>query len=378
MLRDTNVLSLSWPLALSQHPAKSGFSSWLHALTGEPDVSSPCSVFGLIEAAAGIGMWQYSFATRRHYWSPGVFAVLGLDPNEGGIKPDYDLFVRTIHPDDRLPTDNFDLYMREVRVLDRRFRVPRPDGTMRWVSQHAEVLFDANQDPAYAVGIMSDITARVAAEGARDCSEARLRTFQRAAHCFTWVIRADGHKQPSPGWANLTGQTSEESEGAGWLDAVYPADRARVRAAFTRSWATQTPYAAKYRLMCRDGGLRWFLARSAPVFDEAGRLREWFGVSMDLSDLNTANEALSPDFGAEDPVGGLIRAARALLDWSIEDLASCSGVSISSIRRIESEQQASVRNKTAERLMHTLKDAGIEFYEADDLGTFIRLRDPRA
>jgi PAS domain S-box-containing protein len=336
------------------------------------DLHPLADIYGPIETSAGTGTWLYSFKTQRHVWSPGLYALLGLDSNSG--PPDYDVYTRMIHPDDRLPTDNIDLYLREVRYIDRRMRILLADGSVRWIAHRAEVLFDTGQEPAFAAGILTDITSCVEAEAARDLAEARLRTFSRTSHCFTWFVHPDGFKPPSQGWTDLTGQTAEESSGDGWLNCVHPTDREWVKQAFRAAWETATPYAAKYRLMCRDGITRRFLARCAPIFDEAGAVREWFGVGMDISDVNAADELFHPILDAEEPTGPLIKAARALLDWSIEDLASHSCVSISSVRRIESELKVVVRNSTAERLLQALKEAGIEFHQADDFGTFVRLR----
>ncbi|MGD0634476.1 MAG: PAS domain-containing protein [Beijerinckiaceae bacterium] len=336
------------------------------------DLHSLADIYGAIEPLAGVGVCNYSFKTRRLVWSPGFYAILGIDSASNPAS--FELLTSMIHPDDRLPADDVDSYLREVRHLDRRLRLLSADGGVRWVAHRIDVFFDARQEPAFAAGILTDITSCVEAEEARDRAEARLRTFTRASHCFTWVVNPDGFKPPSQGWTNLTGQTAEQSSGEGWLDCVHPADRERVRQAFREAWSASTPYAAKYRLICGDGITRCFLARSAPVFDESGVIREWFGVGMDISDVNTANDSFHPVLDSDDPAGPLVKAARALLDWSIEDLASHGCVSISSIRRIESDHKVVVRNSTAERLLSALKEAGIEFFQTDDLGTFVRLR----
>jgi len=55
-----------------------------------------------------------------------------------------------------------------------------------------------------------------------------------------------------------------------------------------------------------------------------------------------------------------IKAARALLDWSQEDLAKTSSLSIATIRKIESGH-ISPRGKTMESIENSLSEAGIEF-----------------
>jgi transcriptional regulator with XRE-family HTH domain len=59
-----------------------------------------------------------------------------------------------------------------------------------------------------------------------------------------------------------------------------------------------------------------------------------------------------------------IKAARALLDWSQEDLASSSGLSIATIRKIESGS-LSPRDKTMGSIVSALEEANIEFTHPD-------------
>ncbi len=65
-----------------------------------------------------------------------------------------------------------------------------------------------------------------------------------------------------------------------------------------------------------------------------------------------------------------IKAARALLDWSQEDLASSSGLSIATIRKIESGA-LSPRDKTMGAIVSALEEANIEFTDS----TGVRLKD---
>jgi len=57
-----------------------------------------------------------------------------------------------------------------------------------------------------------------------------------------------------------------------------------------------------------------------------------------------------------------IKAARALLDWSQDDLAEASGLSIATIRKIESGH-TSPRGNTNEQLRAAFEKLGLEFWE---------------
>jgi transcriptional regulator with XRE-family HTH domain len=57
-----------------------------------------------------------------------------------------------------------------------------------------------------------------------------------------------------------------------------------------------------------------------------------------------------------------LKAARALLGWSQEDLASATGISIATIRRLEAKDgPLGGRTETVEKLRRTLENAGIVF-----------------
>ena len=70
-----------------------------------------------------------------------------------------------------------------------------------------------------------------------------------------------------------------------------------------------------------------------------------------------------------------IRAARALVRWSAEDLARESGVGLSTIRRIEAAQGVpSASGKNLALLQNTLERAGVQFIERNGGGPGVRLR----
>jgi transcriptional regulator with XRE-family HTH domain len=60
----------------------------------------------------------------------------------------------------------------------------------------------------------------------------------------------------------------------------------------------------------------------------------------------------------------LIRAARALLRWDQEELARASGISLPTIKRLESIRGAlAAHNSTVAALRRALESAGIEFID---------------
>jgi transcriptional regulator with XRE-family HTH domain len=70
-----------------------------------------------------------------------------------------------------------------------------------------------------------------------------------------------------------------------------------------------------------------------------------------------------------------IKAARALIGWSQEDLAMHSGVSMPTVKRLESRSKLRVSEEARLKMEAALESAGIEFTNGDKPG--LRLSKPR-
>jgi len=72
---------------------------------------------------------------------------------------------------------------------------------------------------------------------------------------------------------------------------------------------------------------------------------------------------------------GQIRAARAFLRWSAEDLASASSVGVATIRRAElAEAETSMNAPNDKAIRQALEAAGIAFIDENGGGPGVRLR----
>lgn len=75
--------------------------------------------------------------------------------------------------------------------------------------------------------------------------------------------------------------------------------------------------------------------------------------------------------------GRQLRAARALLNWSAQDLAAASKIGLSTIRRAESKDgliQLTAANR--DTLQRTLEAAGVAFIPSNGGGDGVRMQAP--
>ncbi|MBW8859915.1 MAG: PAS domain S-box protein, partial [Caulobacter sp.] len=77
-------------------------------------------------------------------------------------------------------------------------------------------------DAIVFLGFIRDVTDRVEVHERLAASEARFRAAIGAVDGILWTNDASGRMVgDQPGWSALTGQTLEEYQGFGWVDAVH-------------------------------------------------------------------------------------------------------------------------------------------------------------
>lgn len=124
-------------------------------------------------------------------------------------------------------------------------------------------------------------------------SETRYRSLVEAAAAIVWTATPEGELDgEQAGWSAYTGQTPDAYRGTGWLDAVHPDDRQAALARWTDAVRERSKYESEHRLLRHDGEYRHMLARGVPLLDDAGEVREWFGLHTDVTALRRAREAL--------------------------------------------------------------------------------------
>jgi PAS domain S-box-containing protein len=124
-------------------------------------------------------------------------------------------------------------------------------------------------------------------------SEKRYRSFIEVTGELGWVTNADGEVvEDIPSFRNFTGQTYEEVKGWGWTKALHPDDLERTTQIWRQAIGEKSDYETEYRLRRSDGVYRYFLARGVPVFTEGGRIREWVGTCLDITERVRAEATL--------------------------------------------------------------------------------------
>jgi len=202
-----------------------------------------------------------------------------------------------IHPDDAPGfTEAFGHSLATGEPLFRKYRLHRADGVYRWVENRIEPLRDQDGVIVQWFGVSLDIDDEVRAQQALLRSERQLQQLIDTVPAVIWCATPEGIpcylNKRATDVIGLTLKDLLAPDGSRSLTFVHPDDRETFDQALARSFKTGTSFEGRYRQRRADGTHRWVESRAEPLRDDAGNIVQWYGVTVDVHDLVTAQEAL--------------------------------------------------------------------------------------
>jgi PAS domain S-box-containing protein len=129
--------------------------------------------------AANLGLWEWDSVADRLTWNDQLLAMHGLTREAFG--GNYEVFARTIHPEDRERMENEikrALEQPEINY-ESEYRIIRPDGVQRWIYTRGHVSRDEDGKATGMLGAALDITSRKEAEAEHTAMEHKLQDTQK-------------------------------------------------------------------------------------------------------------------------------------------------------------------------------------------------------
>lgn len=138
-----------------------------------------------------------------------------------------------------------------------------------------------------------DITERKATESKYLKSEERFRTLIEATAQIVWTANAQGKViEDVPSLRAFTGQSFKEIQEEGWSQHIHPEDIRRVLDAWSKAVETKSLFEIEYRLRRHDGIYRDFEVRGVPIVQPDGKIREWVGTCIDITNRKQDEELI--------------------------------------------------------------------------------------
>ncbi len=228
------------------------------------------------------------------YTSPRIEQMLGYTVEEWHAG--HDFCMSRVHPDDREEVDAASVRSETTgEPFSMEYRYLHKDGHIVWVLDQA-VLVSRGADgrPALFQGLMTDITERKEAEALAHESDLRYRSLAEQVPAITWVFDPVSARTTyvSPQLTTMLGYEPEEwGTIERWLETVHPGDRERMRRFAAGVVGSNEGFEVEYRVLRRDGTVRWLQARGAVLSrDASGRVKEFQGLVVDVTSTRHAHE----------------------------------------------------------------------------------------
>jgi len=193
-----------------------------------------------------------------------------------------------LHPDDRdRVLANFsEAYAKRApfRIV---FRLRRRDGEWRTLDEAAVPRFDETGRFLGFIGSCTDVSERHAAQEALREKEEQLRIATEQGEVGLWDYDVDRGRSFSDARVKAMFGLPPDFQGTPeeYFALVHPEDAARVTSAYDDAFDPQkrAAYNEEYRVIGKDGVLRWVAATGRGTFDQQGRCLRVSGSARDIT-----------------------------------------------------------------------------------------------
>jgi two-component system cell cycle sensor histidine kinase/response regulator CckA len=235
--------------------------------------------------------WLYDWNKREViYTSPAYENIWG--------RPVEDLYARhgawddSVHPDDlEYARASFEKIALTGGGEKREYRIVRPDGSVRWISNRGFAIRNENGQVVRIAGIAGDITESKQAEVALRESEERFRELAELMPETIFEVDLEGRLTfVNRNAYNYFGYTQTDlKEGLSSFDMITPADRDRAEQNAAAILSGERTGINEYTALRKDGSTFPVMVHSAPIFKH-GKPVGLRGFIVDISDRKKAEE----------------------------------------------------------------------------------------
>lgn len=198
-----------------------------------------------------------------------------------------------VHPDDTaVYRTKWAECVKDNTRFQHEFRLRHRSGTFQWVMEQAIPLFSSNGRLEAYVSSCVDLSLRNSEELQYQHNEARFRAISEAAPLGIVVTDSNGnciysnHK-----FSDISGLSTEESLGSGWLRAVHPEDERDLHGAWSEAKRTAQSFERVFRYVRPDASLAWCSLKAATI-NSTDTVSGWVSTIEDITAKRQAEAEL--------------------------------------------------------------------------------------
>jgi diguanylate cyclase (GGDEF)-like protein/PAS domain S-box-containing protein len=199
--------------------------------------------------------WLFDWNEQRVlYVSPAYEKIWGRSVED--LYTCYEDWGESIHPDDAAYAEkSFAQILQTGGGQNREYRIIRPDGTIRWVSDRGFAITDDDGQMAHIAGIAEDITERKKVETALRDSEEKFRTLAEQSPNMIFINKGGQIIYTNNTSKEVLGYTKEEfySPDFSFLSIIAPEHRDLAKQSFNIHRQGREVQPLEYSLVTKNG-----------------------------------------------------------------------------------------------------------------------------
>jgi PAS domain S-box-containing protein len=275
--------------------------------TAAPSLRELKAIRDVAEQVAGVGSWTWDMATGKVVWSPGMFLLWDVHPDDfdGDVMP---ILTQRVHPDD-LPSllETTASVLRTGKPEPVEFRLVRRDGTERIVASKATPNRDAGGNVVTMTGYYQDITESKLVEGRLAAAAEQWRqTFDAMSDSVALFDQEARVLRCNVATTVLTGRSFNDIVGRPCYEVFHNATAFHPACPRERAFESGQPETS---VMEQDG--HWLRVTFQPLTDEEGRVNGGVHVVTDVSELKHAEQGLRESLASQQTLTEGVIAALA-------------------------------------------------------------------
>lgn len=275
--------------------------------------------------AARIGVWSWEMDKQELIWDDRCYDIYGLEKKVVSTQD----FISSIHEDDREGVQNCIAESFVSGNYSSEYRI-RVNGKIKFLLSRGKVTKGSNGQPIKMDGIIIDMTERHEMEKALRESEQLFRDMAESITEVFWLTdwKLNEVLYVSPRYESLYGLTVESlyEDPTSWSKAIHLEDVKRTTEQF-RKLAMTGEYDEEYRLVMKDGSVKWVRDRAFPVFAADGSVSRVAGITEEITEQKIAQEKVKTLslVASETSNGVLIHDVKGRITWANQGFTDITG-----------------------------------------------------
>ncbi|MRT94382.1 PAS domain S-box protein [Ancylomarina sp. 16SWW S1-10-2] len=259
-----------------------------------------------VQEIGKIGTWELDLLKDELIWSDQNYRNFGIPK---GTSLSHEKFLSYIHWEDKEYVANQWLAALLGKVYNIDFRVI-VDGSVRWLMEKADVVFDANGKPISAIGFTQDITDQKQNEEKLRKSEANFKSLYDNAPLPYHSLNEDGcFKDVNPTWLTTLGYERDEIIGKFYKDFLHPDWQSHFANSFPKFKKRGHVNNMQFKLRHKAGHYIDVALEGFIGYNPDGSFNQTYCVFKDITELKQADEKLKASLEREKKMADIVRSA---------------------------------------------------------------------